>query len=110
MASLSGNIVAALGLAIVGVLMVYAIAVGWCDMASDGGHGLLARMMRRCGIDPSALEGSVSGQDYVGARRTCALCDRKVECRDWLYFSQTPAFSSFCPNSELLARLKDFRR
>lgn len=109
MGSLSGSVIVALSLAIVGILMAYAIAASWRDMASDGGHGLFARMMRRYGIDSAGAESSATTEQYVGAQRACALCDKKVECRDWLYFSRTPAFSSFCPNSELLARLKDFR-
>lgn len=110
MESFSGSFILALSLAIAGILMVYAISVWWRDMASDGEQGLFARMWRRCGIDPSAAERSATRQKDASAQRNCTLCYKKVDCRDWLYFSRTPAFSSFCPNSELLVRLKDFRR
>ena len=66
----------------------------------------LARMMRRYGIDARDIASTGFADDFVGAVRNCAACDRKAQCREWLELSLPTDIPLFCGNEEFLNRVK----
>lgn len=66
----------------------------------------LARMMRRYGIDTYAIGSTGFTEDFVSACRNCVVCDRKVQCGEWLERSLPTDIPLFCRNEEFLNRVK----
>jgi len=66
----------------------------------------LARMMRRYGIGAPDIDSMGCTEDFAGAWRACAACDRKPQCREWLDLAPPMDIPLFCCNENFFNRVK----
>lgn len=97
-------VLAAIGIGLIAV--VWSMVVFWWRAEQYEGPLLLEKMMRRHGLELAGAPESANLELALAARR-CALCARHEKCRQWLAAGQRTGYESFCPNAQLIERLKE---
>jgi hypothetical protein len=85
--------------------MLFALLQSRRDVAGNVTPAELNRMMRRYGIDARDIGSTGLTEDFAGACRNCAVCDRKAQCREWLELSPPGDIPLFCGNEPFLTRV-----
>ena len=86
--------------------MLFSFLPGRRDGADKVTPAELARMMRRYGIDTRTIGSVGCMEDFVRACRSCAVCDRKAQCREWLERSLPTDIPLFCGNDAFFNRIR----
>jgi hypothetical protein len=86
--------------------LVWGMVAFWWRAAQYRGPLLLERMMRRNGLELSRAPDSANLELALAARR-CTLCASHERCRRWLVSGKRTGHESFCPNAQLIERLKE---
>jgi hypothetical protein len=85
--------------------ILFSFLLGRRDGADKVTPAELARMMRRYGIDTHAIRSAGFAEGFVSACRSCAVCDRKAQCREWLELSLPTDIPLFCGNEVFFNRV-----
>jgi hypothetical protein len=67
---------------------------------------LMDRMFARQGVSLEGVEYSPELEQMALAARRCVACGEWETCRAWLEGEGETGYEAFCPNADLIARLK----
>ena len=95
------------GLAIAAGLVVYQL---WRAGMREGRSLLMHRVLEREGVSLDGCTDRGTLAQTAAATRRCLLCRDRETCVAWLEGEAAVPLDRFCPNADLIARLKAERR
>jgi hypothetical protein len=87
------------------IVAAVALAYSQREVVDTGIPALLARMMGRYGLTVRDVDTPGLARRFYAARRICATCQRRLQCREWIREAPPDDIALFCPNEEFLAHI-----
>jgi hypothetical protein len=98
--------------AVVALLGAFVLAAGfmsyrlWRAGSSEQGPLLMHRVLEREGVSVEGCTDDGALAQIAAAARGCLLCRDQETCRAWLGGDTSASLEEFCPNAELIGRMK----
>lgn len=99
-------IVFLIAIMVTGGVLVFRVLPLWRRDERDDRPMQLAELMEREGLSAANAVASGDAHDLARATARCGMCTGEAECRAWLDSGKHEGYQAFCPNAELIERLK----